>query len=274
MARHRRDADDSYGWLREPLRAEADRHHPDRRRIWARVEAALAEDDPDADDPLLEPLDRRQRGLRVAGAAVFTAAAVAASSVIAFQLVGGPEDTPAEQIAGGGTQTAATLPTGSPLSTGPSRSPDNGSTSVSPTDRPSSTHRPPRSGTPLVDAFGEADPNSSDAWAGDRVHLRVRRTLDQLTITIRVPRTGQVEFHQKWVDWDLGLFDFTSEETPQGLVCRFKLRPGQSLPARDYVFSVSYTHTSAHNQAKDSFRLTAAADGGSPVTRSGEFPRR
>jgi hypothetical protein len=279
MARHRRQpSEDPFAGLREQLRAEAERHQPGRDRIWARVEAGLAEPPAPSDDPVRLG-ERRWSGLRVAAAGLGTAAALVIAPIVVVQATGDDEDPPQHPI-GQQSQRSSRSPAPSTEhesgSAGYGKTPltTHSTTQAPRTTPPTSTVVPPANGpapaTDLLDASGRTDAASNDHWGQNTVTLDVHRRLTRLTVVIKVRRTQQVAYHHAYTNLANTDVKFSRQNTEDAIIYTFTLIDGRKVPQGTWQFAAQYTRGPDHDTSKDTFVVTAAETGKSGTT-SGHF---
>lgn len=255
---------------RERLHAEAERHEPHEESMWARVEAGTA---------TTVPAPRRRIALRMTAAAVGTAAATAAGSLVAVK-VAGHDSTPVMPLAqrshgsGGPAEPPSTTPApgGSTGHTaGQSRPATAPTSSGTPEPTPGSiTPRPP-DGTGFVTVSAAIDPHSSAYWAQNNLAMRATRPLSGLTVTIRVDRTQRVEPTGSWLSLPQSDFEISTDAERDTVVYRWRLRAGRTVPAGAYTLAAQYNRAGGHDPRKDLFTVTATAPGGSDSTLKGHF---
>ncbi|MEE4541447.1 hypothetical protein V2S66_05625 [Streptomyces sp. V4-01] len=281
--------------LPERLHEAADAHRPDRDRILARVERAMAAP--------ATPAGRRRADapapwMRVAAVTAAVAGAIGLGGLAVGAVTGGaapgpgavtagsssapspsraPDSGRAPGTSGGGTSgdgSSRSPATGSPRTTRPghraaptqrSAPPAGGSTAVAtPTGSAQGTApgAPPPDGTERdngVSATGTVDGSSNQFWTQSDVTLTTDRSLTSLAVELRVARTPGVA--------STGSYDSVSGQTTvaitvQGdfLVYRWALNPGQTLAAGTYVFAGQFQHDGGDRDAGGD-GYTVAADG-------------
>ncbi|WP_222722562.1 hypothetical protein [Actinomadura alba] len=256
-----RSGDRTSEWLSSALRAEADRHEPDTARMRARVQAATT---PRA----------RWTPLRTAVTSLAAAGTVAAITIATWQGLSGlgREDAGhSGPVAGGSvpsspaphTPTAHTGKGGSTSTSGMS-APQSGSDSPV-TPRSSAKHR-------FLTAAGAVDPNPNAHWTQENLTLETERRLVELTVSVRVARTGAVSSTGSWLTLPREDFDLAVREEPDALVYAFVLKQGRSVPPGEYTFAVQYDHAPGVRDGRlDSFSATATAERGETAIVRGGF---
>lgn len=248
------------------LREAAASHRPDRERMLARVTAGM-----DA----LEPAAARRSLAPRSGASAGVVAALAAGGIaVCWAAAGLPArgvgDGPGVQPPPAGHTTAAS-DSSSPASTPPAphhppRPPRNepsderghrtGTGTTTPPAVSTSPTGRPREGALRVEAA--VDPGSNASWGRSNVTLRVARRLSGLTVELRLARTEGLRHENAWHTLPLGDVTGTVEETSEGLVYRWRLREGASLPRGTYQFAAEYRHPEGRRDASgDRYRVTA-----------------
>ncbi|MFI0443847.1 hypothetical protein [Actinomadura sp. 6N118] len=259
----------SFDRWRDVLRSESERHDPSEEVIWARVESAMAQ-------PHGGGIRRRRRvGLRVAAAAVATAAAI--GSAVAMRVTG-PDGTPVVPVAEGtGTPRAEPSSPGAakPTDGGGDPRPGPGGTATSSSSSPASSPtskstRAPVTSDGAVAATASLDPNSSAYWAQHNIVLNVRQPLDRLAVTIRIARTGKVSPTGSWLTLPAGDFEISTENAGDDVVYRWTLRAGRSVPVGTHTLAAQYNRGAGHDPRKDTFTVTATA-GDKEARLSGHF---
>jgi hypothetical protein len=290
--------------LPERLREAADAHRPDRARILARVERAMAA--PGTGAP------RRREGvpapwMRVAAVTAAVAGAIGLGGLAVAAVTGDTAPGHATVTAG-----SSTGPTGS---TTPDPDPGQGSgtsgigasrgVSYSPTAHGTprhghhggATHKPgtpaggsPATSTPTGSAHGSApgspgsggavrdngvsvtgtvDGSSNPYWTQSDITLTLDRPLTSLAVELRVARTSGVA--------STGSYDSISGQTTvsitvQGdyLVYHWALNPGQTLPAGTYAFAGQFQHDEGDRDAGgDSYSAAGEGPGGTAAVTGG-----
>ncbi|KAB2349521.1 hypothetical protein [Actinomadura rudentiformis] len=258
----------SFDRWRDLLRSESERHDPSEEVMWARVESAMAE-------PHGGSARRRRRvALRVAAAAVATAAVI--GSAVAMRLTG-PDRTPVVPVAEG-TGTPRTKPSSPGAATpteGGSPKPGPGGTTTSSSSSPASSPTSKSTRTPVnsdgaVAATASLDPNSSAYWAQHNIVLNVRQPLDRLAVTIRIARTGKVSPTGSWLTLPASDFEISTGNAGDDVVYRWTLRAGRSVPVGSHTLAAQYNRGAGHDPRKDTFTVTATA-GEKQATLSGHF---
>ncbi|MBY8880322.1 hypothetical protein [Actinacidiphila acidipaludis] len=292
--------------LPERLREAAAAHRPDRERILARVEQAMAA--PDGQGPAGErersPRDSRPAPwMRVAAVAAAVAGAVGLGG-LAVGAVTGSTGTPGRSVVSTAGDSGAPPPvTASGTASGPPHSPTHPVSTAPVEPGRGSEHAsgrvpvPPASGTPAgtatpaapsggtpskgappatsgsssgVSCVGSVDSASNDYWTQSDVRLTVGRPLTSLHIELRIARTTGVS--------STGSFDSVSGQTAASvavegdyLVYRWDLDAGQTLAAGTYTFAGQFNHAGGDRDTSGD-RYTAVANGpGGAVTLGGSY---
>ncbi|SEG11080.1 hypothetical protein SAMN04489712_103251 [Thermomonospora echinospora] len=272
--RRERHTEESLARLRDQLHAEAERHRPDTARIWARVEAAMAEQQttPAAGDAAPVPPPRRRGGLWVVAAGLSTATVVGVTSVVVLTL-SGRDDSPAVSL--------GRHSTGNPSTPGLPPPPDDRRTTgqdAAPGVRPSAKPGPSRpaggqgGGNTLVSATGSPDRGGSAYWARNNLTLTVRRPLGALDVTIRIARGRWTFPAGSWTSFPGSDLRSETQVTREAIVQRYRLLPGRKVAPGTYLIGVQYRPGGRHDPARDTFTVTATgAGGGPPVILRGHF---
>lgn len=261
--------------LSRRLRAESEAYEPDQQLIWARVEAAM---DSSAETgrgrTRTRAHDRRPMPIRALTASLASAAAVAVVSGLVWQAIGGGDDR-GQSVRPAAHRTAA--PTASP-SASVKRTPGERPVSHSPTPKASPTRsapvRPPVGGDAdrpfaVQTAVGRG---SSVHWAQNDLTLRVRRTLRELTVTIKVDRTERVAATGSWLSLPPSDFEVSTKTTENVVTYRWTLRAGRTVPPGDHVLAAQYNRAADHDVRKDTYTVRALIDGkGDHNTVEGHF---
>ncbi|HEX2315837.1 MAG TPA: hypothetical protein VHJ17_18980 [Thermomonospora sp.] len=281
--RRDRRTEESLARLRERLHAEADRHRPDTARMWARIEAALAEPEPEPepgsgrDEDFAVPAPRRRLGgFRVAATGFATATVLGVTSLVVLALSDRAGDGGTVSLGG---RVASSPPPGTPpsataLGSGDGSASDSGVAPGTPRPDRGGPARPPagpgQQGA-LISASGRTD-GGSPYWARNTVSLTVRRPLGALDVTIRVgrdlttvPMGGWTSLPgtYSWIDPDLA---------GNVIVHRFTLYRGRRVEPGTYTFAVQYRPGSRRPASLDAFTVRATAtEGGANTTVNGRF---
>ncbi|WP_067818253.1 hypothetical protein [Actinomadura kijaniata] len=261
--------DGSLDPLRDRLRAAADEHVPDRERIRARMERAIAAQAGTA--PAESPrAGRRRWAPRVTAAALATLAVTGVVTGVVWR-VSEDGDGAARPMARRSAD----------VSTRPGPVPG----SLTPAPSGGATARPSRSATAsrspsappsapagrVVAAEGAVDPHSIEHWAQNNLTLRVERPLRTLTVTIRVRRTERVAATGAWQTLPGADFETTTRTAGDAVVYTWRLRPGRTVPPGRHVLAAQYDRAKDHDPRRDTFTVSAGADGGGPATVRGHF---
>jgi hypothetical protein len=267
--RRERRTEESLARLRERLQAEAERHRPDTTRIWARVEAAMAEQ-----EAAPAPSPRRRRGgLWAVGAGVSTAAVLGVTSLVVVALTG-RNDNSAVSLG----QHGPGRPPTPGLSPPPADGRQTSDQDVAPGTPSPARHGPTRpvggrgAGDALVSAVGALDRGSSPHWARDNLTLTVRRPLGALDVTIRIARDRWTFPAGSWSTFPGSALRSDTHLTHDAIVQRYRLQPGRTVAPGTYLIGVQYRPGGGHDPTGDVFTVVAAeAGGGPPVTLRGHF---
>ncbi|WP_435176543.1 hypothetical protein [Actinacidiphila sp. bgisy145] len=295
--------------LPRQLREAADAHRPDRERMLARVERAIAAPEcgpAHAAAPDAAPREHSPAPwMRVSAAAAAVAAAIAIGG-LAVGEVGGDGGAPGHgAVTSGAASATAPRPAPSDASGGaarsgpveqhsaphpgrttpsahrttrgqgkaPTRTPSAGGVAAAPDGTGPST---PATGTGTghanggVTSGGSVDPNSNAYWTEDDVKVTSTVALTSLTVELRVSgRSGEVDSNSSYTSAS-GVT--TSVSTSGGdLLYRWTLNPGQTLPPGTYTFAGQFDHA-ARDRATSADRYTVTADGpAGPATCTGGF---
>ncbi|RAG84150.1 hypothetical protein DN069_18495 [Streptacidiphilus pinicola] len=247
--------------IKRQLRESAQGYQPDRARMLARAERALA-------GPAVRHRTRTftRSGRRTVLAAVATAGLLATGGFAVADIVRGPAPTTTVTTPGG-TPSAAPRPTPSVTvtSTGPSPTPTAaGSHPTQPTGAR------PQAG-PLWSA-GSVDAHSSVYWAQGDLQLKTAQPLTSLVVELRVAQTGDVKTTGSWSTLPSSDFTVAVREVGNALVYRWVLKPGLTVPVGQFLFAAQFNHTTGtRDAAGDSYRVDARTQAGSPVSVWGGF---
>ncbi|KFG04931.1 MULTISPECIES: hypothetical protein [Streptomyces] len=261
--------------LRARLRESAEAHEPDRARILARIERGMA-----------APAERRSRRattrpplwgwVRVVTATAGVASVLAVGGYAVASAVKGEETAPADR----GTVVVSPTPLDSPAATsraplppdrpGPSAG---GKQETKPRSTPSQS--PSAKATPAPElpssgkeqdgplwSDGSVDPHSNDFWAQSNLTLRTGEQLTELTVQLRIARTGGVTSAGAWRSLPEQDFDLTVATDDGFLVYTWVLKDGRTVPKGEFVFAGQYNHERGGRDAGgDRYAMTAKADG-------------
>ncbi|MFI6943674.1 hypothetical protein ACIBI4_30785 [Streptomyces sp. NPDC050418] len=224
--------------LRARLREAAGSHRPDRERMLARVQRGMAADPAGPSvrtphRPPVRPLPGRPAAswLRVAGATAAVASAVALGGYgVASAVRGGP--------APAGEQTVATAPD-TPARTTPR---------TVPADR-------------LLWADGSVDPGSKPYWSQSNITVKPKKDLTALTVEVRLSGANHPDDTGSWRSLPAGDFDLgVRAGRDGGLVYRWTLKPGRTVPAGEHVFAAQYHHDDGGRDAgEDTYTVRVSA---------------
>ncbi len=279
--------------LPDRLRQAADAHRPDRDRILARVERAMAAAPPGRRVPGASapaPWVRVTAGAgAVAGAILLGGLAVAGvtsggtpASVVTSGGTGVPQPPPAAagtSVPGAAHSTAAPhdgkdlpghRPSGGVHATGRAAPPASATGSaVPPAGTGGGQVSPPSGPDGSVTSTGVIDPHSNPYWTESDVKLSTTRPLTSLTVELRIARTGGVANNSSFTSAP-GTTAVVSVEGDQ-LVYRWTLDAGQTLAAGGYTFAGQFDHDEGdRDTGGDGFTVTADGPGGA-VTEHGGF---
>ncbi|MFM9370551.1 hypothetical protein [Streptomyces sp. Da 82-17] len=218
--------------LRASLRDAARAHRPDRERMRARVAHGMTAQAQAQAQVQAQARGRRAPGrpgapwLRVAGATVAVAAVLAAGGYGVAAAV--REDEPRQR-------TVATRP-----------APDRTETAE------------------LLWADGSIDPGSSSYWSQSNITVKARAPLTALTVEVRLDGRDAPEATGSWRTLPADAFAVTVRATPDGgLLYRWTLKPGRTVPAGEHVFAAQYDHTEGGRDAHgDRYLVRAEARSG------------
>lgn len=295
--------------LPERLREAADAHRPDRERMLARVERAMAAPAPGHDHSAGAkgtPLRDRSPApwMRVTAVAAAVAGAIGLGSLAVGAVSG--DSTPGRSVVTSGGAGAPQSPaTGSGTSGSGA-----GSSAVHGTTAPqhggghghhaSGGHAPgvptaPAGGSPHgaataptgpgsgngnaptapstqsagVSSSGSVDPHSNPYWTESDVNLSNAQPLTSLTVELRIAGSGQVSQNSSFSSAP----DVSGSVTVEGgyLVYRWTLNPGKTLAPGSYTFAGQFNHAeNARDTSGDRYTVTASGTDG-PATEQGHF---
>ncbi|NUS14281.1 MAG: hypothetical protein HOY69_23240 [Streptomyces sp.] len=290
--------------LPERLRSAADAYRPDRERILARVEHAMAADgaaEPEArghDRPAAAPWMRVTAvTAAVAGAIGIGGLAVGAvtanqpsRSVVTTDGSDSPQSSPS--ASGGSHSSDGRVPVQRPSGTAPAHRPgatphtSAGRTEPAspplqapppsvPGSSPQSSGSPgaggsaPQSSGPLQ-SNGAVDASSNSYWAQSNVVLTTQQPLTSLTAELRIARVSGETEAGSWTSAPQTTVQVTTESG--WIVYRWTLNSGQTLPAGTYTFAGQFKHDEGQGGTDgDSYTVTATYGSGSSATVSGGF---
>ncbi|MEV7085691.1 hypothetical protein AB0O07_07330 [Streptomyces sp. NPDC093085] len=250
------------GEVRARLRETAGEHRPDRAYIRARVARGMAAERAGAGHP------GPARGPGARGRwAVVTAAAAGALAVAALALIAPRGTTPHRTVAAS-PEPARPSPAEAPeVRSTPGAVPPGTPVTPTPSRGPAGAPAPARE-SGFLRASGAVDPDSGTSWAQSDITVRTEHPLTSLTVELRVAATGGVTDAGSWRT--LPERDVTVSVTARdgGLVYRWTLRAGVTVPAGEHVFAGQYHHTGGRRDAgADRFTVRATASGtGAEVT--------
>lgn len=292
MARRRHHparTDDSFAQVRGLMQAEAERHRPDRQRIWSQVEAAMgapsdAHSGSGGRGVHARGARRRGRRFRLVAVPLAAACVVGVTSVVIWEFAGGGR-VPAVSTADHGISQLQPTPAGTvrapaPITPVPSAS---GQGAVTGSGRPVTPAPGARSTAPGApgapgdaaapfSAGGTVDPGSRTYWAQNDVTVRVQRELRALRVIVRVDRTDRVEATGSWLTLRAEDFDISTKASGDTVTYEWKLRDGRTVAPGSYVLAAQYNRAADHDPRKDTYAVRGKAlDGGDSVTMEGHF---
>jgi hypothetical protein len=241
------------------LRESAHAYQPDHARMLARVERGLAR------PPVRHRTGSLTRsGRRTVLAAVATACLLATGGFAVADIVRGPS-RPTTVITSSGSPTATPRPTPSASAPSPVSSPTTGSGS-----RPTPPAATQAQDGPLWSG-GSLDPHSNLFWSQSDLVLRTTQPLTSLTVELRIAQTGGVRSTGAWSTMPPGDFTLTVRESGNGLVYRWVLKPGLTIPTGQFEFAAQDNHAPGRRDAGgDSYRVDAQTSSG-PLAVWGGF---
>jgi hypothetical protein len=118
---------------------------------------------------------------------------------------------------------------------------------------------------------GSVDPHSNDFWAQSNLTLRTSAQLTELTVQLRIARTGGVSSAGAWRSLPEQDFDLTVSTDDGFLVYTWVLKDGRTVPKGEFVFAGQYNHERGGRDAGgDRYAMTAKA-GGDDLAVAGDF---
>ncbi|EMF55146.1 MULTISPECIES: hypothetical protein [Streptomyces] len=269
--------------LRARLRESAEAHEPDRARILARIERGMA-----------APEERRSRKVtrpplwgwvRVVTATAGVASVLAVGGYAVASAVKGEETAPADR----GTVVVSPTPVDSPAATSRAPIPPDrpspsagGKQGTKPRSTPSQSPSAKETTAPTLPSSGDetdgplwsdgsVDPHSNEFWAQSNLTLRTSEQLTELTVQLRIARTGGVTSSGAWRSLPEQDFDLTVATDDGFLVYTWVLKDGRTVPKGEFVFAGQYNHERGGRDAGgDRYAMTAKA-GGDDLAVAGDF---
>jgi hypothetical protein len=250
------------------LRAEAERHQPDRTAMLERIDRGRHV----TRGPVARIADlwRRPAALLPRPVALLLRPAGAAAAVAAVLVAGVSGVQLANRSAEPDRPAVAPSPSATPSpSAATSLGPAITVTSPTPrkTGRPSVSSSPPAVRDGYLTATGVRDPNSIATWSQSNLTLATTETITALDVTVRIARTAGVADTGHWtsIPADLVTTGVTVED--REVVYRYTLKPGAKLSPGTYAFGVQYNHASGkRSPAGDSYAATSTAGRQARVT--------
>lgn len=243
------------------LREAAEAHRPDRGRMLARVDRAMAGAEVSAARP---GIARSWTRVTFAGLAATGALAVAGIAVAAIVQTSPPSDTATIPTASSAVATTSSTPAvGTTGSTAAPPVPDPPAKTT--TGSPSSVADPaPLTGKPVSDgplsALGFVDLHQHPNWAQSRVELKTTQPLTALSLELRVVQTGGVRTTGQWQTLPADDFTVTVKEADGAVIYRWELKPGRTMPVGVHTFAAQYNHDAGKRDARaDGYVGQAAA---------------
>ena len=294
--------------LPERLRAAADAHLPDRERMLARVERAIAASEAESapsSGPWRE--DRAAPWTRVGAVAAAVAGAIGLGSLAVGAVCDGGADHPAATSQAPGSPRDGSLPatasaTGAPPApSSPGRAEGgasdrkaaSGTSTAGPGHRPGAdagprataggaapgagtgTAAPPATPTGPVRVTAGLDPHSNPYWTESDVHVTTTARLASLTVEVRISAgSGAVTSNSSFTSAPGVPAAEVSTLSDGSLLYRWKLGAGQVLAPGTYTFGAQFDHDRAsRDTTADRWSATAAGAGpaADPYRFSGHF---
>ncbi|SEF68515.1 hypothetical protein SAMN05216223_101722 [Actinacidiphila yanglinensis] len=286
--------------LPQQLREAADAYRPDRERMLARVERAIAE----SGGPTGSGAATRERPpapwMRVTAVAAAVAGAIGIGG-LAVGAVGGdaapgqnvvsPRDATSAQPGPQGAATSGTATRSHPAEregttrsghsapgarataghpAGSAATPSAGGTPAAPPPSGGTTRPPSPAGSSGVTSVGSVDPNSNPYWTEDDVDLTSTVALTSLTVEVRVSGSaGSVSQNSSYTSAS-GVSTAVSVDGTD-LVYRWTLDAGHTLPPGTYTFAGQFNHAEG-DRSSAADRYSVSADGSSgPASSTGGF---
>lgn len=295
--------------LPERLREAAHAHRPDRERMLARVEHAMAADGTGHDVPgsAARGHDRPAAApwMRVTAVTAAVAGAIGIGGLAVGAVTGTGQQghsavtsdsaepakpsPAASDTAGGGEQRVPVQrhPTTAPAhrrSPGPHSTAGRSTTASPPLQAPppSIPGSPPQSsgasptGTGLPQSSGPLrsngvlGANSDSYWTESDVQLTSQAQITSLTVELRIARVNGETYSASWTNATQVSVKVTTEA--DFIVYRWTLAAGQKLPAATYTFAGQFTHDPGKGGTDgDRYTATVGFASGDPVTVGGGF---
>ena len=116
------------------------------------------------------------------------------------------------------------------------------------------------------------DPNPNTHWTQENLTLKTDWRLVELTVSVRVAKTGAVSSTGSWLTLPREDFDLSVREEPDALVYAFVLKRSRAVPPGEYTFAVQYDHAPGIRDGRlDAFTATATAERGGTAKVRGVF---
>ncbi|MFJ4879062.1 hypothetical protein ACIP93_28210 [Streptomyces sp. NPDC088745] len=261
------------------LREAAEAHQPDRAKILARVERGASGPAVRHRAPAIA------RSWPKAALTGFAAAGILATGTLAVAGIVQTSPPPGAPTAPAAPPPSPTTvsPTPAPTPTPPPPSPPRDSTATAPpvTHPPTGSHPtspPPSSAAPRtqsgpLSSNGTVDSHSTRYWAQSNLLLTTTRPLTSLTVELRIALTGGVRDTGNWRTLPSDDFTVTVRQSGGGLLYRWALKPGRTVPAWQHTFAAQYNHAPGTRDASaDSYRVDARSSDGPVSVRGGFAP--
>ncbi|WP_030435036.1 hypothetical protein [Actinoplanes subtropicus] len=267
--------------LRGALKAEAQRHRPDRAAMLERIERGRARSSTAA---RLAAWFRPVGFLRPIAAAAGVVAILVAG-VTGIRVAGRPSGPAAPAAESSAETSAPPTPPASPSArsgvdgSGGHGAPPRSVTSTAPaesTTRP--TVKPSTSATPVVvrdgylSATAALDAGSIGTWSQSDVLVTTNKPITALVVEIHIARTDGVA---KTGHWSSISDDQTTSEVDTSdatLIYRFTVKPGNTLAPGTYTFAAQFSHAEgARPLAGDTYTVTTIASDSDHATVTGGF---
>ncbi|HEY0002289.1 MAG TPA: hypothetical protein VGB74_17700 [Actinoplanes sp.] len=280
--------------LRDALRAEAGRHHPDSAAIWDRIDQGRIGARSHRMVRFADLFPRLGDGMLRPAATAAAVAAVLIAGVTGTRLANrSPEpgrqaagqQLPATPSPGGSTTPSAPRPIGGPPAATQRPTAPTPSRSASPTPSESSAHsaRPSPaapggndSDVPIRDDYLSAtavrNSHSISSWTQDDLTLGTTETITALDVTIKVAVTPGVADTGHWTSIPVQMVTTSMTMQGEALVYRFTLKPGATLAPGNYTFAAQFNHsTDARPATVDTYTAKTTAGRGADI--AGHFTK-
>lgn len=249
------------------LREAAEAHRPDRGRMLARVDRAMAGAEVSAARPGIARSWTRVTFAGLAAAGALATVGIAVAAIV--QTAPAPDPGTIPTAGPSSVSSTPSVPTTSAPVVPPVQG--QGQPERTTTGSPTSVSDPaPLSGKPVSDgplsSLGFVDLQTHPNWAQSRLALKTTGPLSALSVELRIVQTGGVGTTGQWQTMAGDDFTVTVKEVDGAVVYRWDLKPGRTVPEGVHTFAAQYNHAAGKRDARAD---TYVAQSGASTVRGG-----